>query len=149
VVVRSILGAVDTVWRTDARKCSRQWPLAVAVEYHKSPFDTFILLATKRLSIVRGVWPAAKMLGRVPMVADHHLLFGLLALQTGLIDQAALFAGFHAWTRDKARPLAEHLIALGYIDAAHRPLLEGLAAAHLARHDGDVERSLAALPWPG
>jgi serine/threonine-protein kinase len=108
--------------------------------------DTFILLATKRLSIVRGVWPAAKMLGRAPMAADHHLLFGLLALQTGLIDQAALFAGFHAWTRDKARPLAEHLIAMGHIDAAHRPLLEGLAAAHLARHDGDVERSLTALP---
>jgi serine/threonine-protein kinase len=80
------------------------------------------------------------------MVADHHLLFGLLALQTGLIDQAGLFAAFHAWTRDKARPLADQLVALGYLDAAHRPLLEGLAAAHIARHDGDVEQSLAALP---
>ena len=27
---------------------------------------------------------------------------GLLALQTGLIDQAALVAAFHAWTQDKA-----------------------------------------------
>jgi serine/threonine-protein kinase len=78
--------------------------------------------------------------------AARHLLLGLLALQTGLIDQAALVAAFHAWTRDKARPLADHLIALGHLDVAHRPLLEGLAAAHLAHHGGDVERSLAALP---
>ena len=79
------------------------------------------------------------------MAADHHLLFGLLALQTGLIDQAALFAAFHAWTQHKARTLADQLVALGYLDAAHRPLLEGLAAAHIARHDGDVEKSLAAI----
>src|SRR5262249_53250199 len=45
-----------------------------------------------------------------------------------------------------ARPLGDHLVALGHLDVAHRPLLEGLAAAHLARHGGEVERSLAALP---
>jgi hypothetical protein len=33
--------------------------------------------------------------------ADRHLLFGLLALQNGLIDQSALVAAFQAWTRDK------------------------------------------------
>jgi tRNA A-37 threonylcarbamoyl transferase component Bud32 len=80
------------------------------------------------------------------MPADRDLLLGLLALQTGLIDHTALMAAFHAWTRDKARPLADQLVARGYLDAAHRPLLEGLAAAHLARHAGDVERSLAAVP---
>jgi hypothetical protein len=40
--------------------------------------------------------------------ADRHLLFGLLALQNGLIDQGALVATFQAWTRDKARSLADH-----------------------------------------
>jgi serine/threonine-protein kinase len=77
---------------------------------------------------------------------DRHLLFGLLALQNGLIDQAQLVAAFHGWTRDKSRGLAEHLVALGHLEAAHQPLLEGLAAAHLARHQGDVEKSLAAIP---
>jgi hypothetical protein len=62
--------------------------------------------------------------------ADRHLLIGFLALQTGPIDQAALTAAFHAWTQDKARPLADHLVALGQPDAAHRPLPEGLAAGH-------------------
>jgi serine/threonine-protein kinase len=75
----------------------------------------------------------------------RQLLFGLLALQTGLIDQSLLVAAFHAWTQDKSRPLADHLVASGQLDAAHRPLLEGLAAAHLARHGGDSERSLAAM----
>jgi serine/threonine-protein kinase len=77
---------------------------------------------------------------------SRQLLFGLLALQTGLIDQAALVAAFHAWTQEKARPLADHLIILGRLDATHRPLLEGLAEAHLAGHGGDPEKSLAAIP---
>src|SRR5947199_8658873 len=77
---------------------------------------------------------------------SRHLLLGLLALQTGLIDQAALVAAFHAWTQEKARPLADHLVALGHLDAAHRPLLEALAAAHPPRHGGHPEQSLAAIP---
>ena len=48
--------------------------------------------------------------------ADRHLLFGLLALQNGLIQQAQLVAAFHAWTLDKARPLADHLVALGHLE---------------------------------
>ena len=78
--------------------------------------------------------------------ADRHLLFGLLALQNGLIDQSQLVAAFHAWTRDKARPLADHLIALGHIDADGRGAVEAMAALHLKKHGGDVERSLAAVP---
>src|SRR5262249_9138626 len=81
--------------------------------------------------------------------ADRHLLFGLLALQVGLIDQAQLVAAFHAWTRDKARPLADHLEALGHLDADQRALVEALAAQHLKKHGGDAERSLAALTAGG
>ena len=77
--------------------------------------------------------------------ADRHLLFGLLSLQVGLIDQAQLVAAFHAWTRDKARPLADHLQALGHLDAEQRGLVEALAAQHLKKHDGDAEKSLAAV----
>src|SRR5262249_60468593 len=83
-----------------------------------------------------------------PMAADanRHLLFGLLALQVGLIDQTQLVAAFHAWTRDKARPLADHLWALGHIDAEQRGLVEALAAQHLKKHGGDAEKSLASIP---
>ena len=39
----------------------------------------------------------------LPMAADadRHLLFGLIALQVGLIDQAQLVAAFQAWVRDR------------------------------------------------
>ena len=78
--------------------------------------------------------------------SDRHLLFGLLALQTGLIQQAQLVAAFHAWTCDKSRPLADHLIDLGHLNAAQRAAVEALAALHVEAHGGDVEESLAAVP---
>src|SRR4051812_45949711 len=83
------------------------------------------------------------------VAADRGLLFGLLALQNGLIDHVQLVAAFQAWTRDKARPLAEHLVARGDLDAEQRSLLEGLVAHHLKKHGGDVEESLAAVPAGG
>jgi hypothetical protein len=78
--------------------------------------------------------------------ADRHLLFGLLALQNGLIDQGQLILAFQAWTRDKAKSLADHLQARGDLSAAKRALLDALAEVHLEAHDGDVEKSLAAVP---
>jgi eukaryotic-like serine/threonine-protein kinase len=77
--------------------------------------------------------------------ADPHLLFGLLALQTGLIDQAQLLAAFHAWARDKSRPLADHLMARGDLNEAQRAAVLALAALHVEKHGGDTEKSLAAL----
>ena len=78
--------------------------------------------------------------------AHHDLLFGLLALQNGLIDQGQLVAAFQAWTRDKAHPLSEHLIARGDLDAEQRAGIEAMVALHLKKHGGDAERSLAAIP---
>ena len=78
--------------------------------------------------------------------ADRHLLFGLLALQNGLINQGQLVAAFQAWTLDKSKSLADHLEAGGDLAGARRAALEVLADAHLERHGGDVEKSLAAVP---
>src|SRR5947199_9815722 len=80
-----------------------------------------------------------------PMAADRNLLFGLLALQNGLIDQVQLVAAFQAWTRDKARSLADQLVARGDLDADARAGLEAIVASHVKKH-GDVEKSLAAVP---
>jgi eukaryotic-like serine/threonine-protein kinase len=77
--------------------------------------------------------------------ADRHLLFGLLALQNGLINQGQLVAAFQAWTLDKSRGLADHLECRGDLTAARRALLEGLAEVHLEAHGGDVEKSVAAV----
>ena len=77
--------------------------------------------------------------------ADRHLLFGLLALQTGMINQGQLVAAFQAWTLDKSRSLADHLEARGDLTAARRALLEALSEVHLETHGGVVEASLAAV----
>src|SRR5215468_5279752 len=76
----------------------------------------------------------------------RDLLFGLLALQVGLVDQGQLVAAFQAWTRDKARPLAEHLVARGDLDAEQRAGVAAMVGLHLKRHGDAVERSLAAIP---
>ena len=79
------------------------------------------------------------------LAADRNLLFGLIALQNGLIVQDQLLGAFRAWTLDKARALADHLIALGHLNDAQRAVVEAMAELHVAKH-GDVEHSLAALP---
>src|SRR4051794_1672110 len=72
-----------------------------------------ILAATPRPLLRRNL-PGPRRLDRVPPVMphildpSHDLLFGLLALQIGLIDQGRLVAPFQARTLDKVRALADH-----------------------------------------
>src|SRR5262249_8757756 len=80
------------------------------------------------------------------LAADRNLLFGLIALQNGLIVQDQLLGAFRAWTLDKARALADHLVGRGDLDADDRSAVEALVARHLKKHGGDVEQSLAAIP---
>jgi hypothetical protein len=80
------------------------------------------------------------------MAADRHLLFGLLALQNGLIDQGQLVAAFQPWTRDKSRPLAEHLAARVDLDADRRSAVVALVALHIKKQGGSAEKSPGASP---
>jgi hypothetical protein len=76
---------------------------------------------------------------------DRNLLFGLLALQTGLIDQGALFSAFNLWTREKGRSMAAILAERGDPDASRLSLLEALLAEHLKMHGDDAQKSLAGI----
>ena len=80
------------------------------------------------------------------VAADRDLLFGLLALQNGLIDQDQLVAAFRGWTRDRSRPLADYLTARGDLDPDQRAGVEAMVGLHLKKHGGDAARSLAAIP---
>jgi tetratricopeptide (TPR) repeat protein len=80
-----------------------------------------------------------------PIDPSRDLLFGLLALQTGLINQAQLVAGFHCWTQAADRRMAEILAEQGGLDTHCLALVEGLVNEHLRRHGDDVERSLAGV----
>ena len=76
---------------------------------------------------------------------DRELLFGLLAVQTGLVDREALVEALRAWTLDRSRSLADLLAERGALLPARREILEGLIAGHVAAHGGDPTRSLAAV----
>jgi eukaryotic-like serine/threonine-protein kinase len=82
-----------------------------------------------------------------PVVVDplRELLFGILALQIGLIEQGQLIVAFQAWTRDKRCPLADHLVAGGALDHDDRIAVEALVVRHLKKYAGDPEKSLAAV----
>jgi hypothetical protein len=54
------------------------------------------------------------------LAVDRHLLFGLLALQNGIINQVQLVAAFQAWALDKSRTPADHLEARGDVTGATR-----------------------------
>ena len=80
------------------------------------------------------------------MAADRNLLFGLLALQNGMIDQSKLVAAFQAWTLDKNRPLADHLVGRGELEPEQHAIVEALVGLHVRKHGESAERSLAAIP---
>jgi eukaryotic-like serine/threonine-protein kinase len=80
-----------------------------------------------------------------PTDPSRDLLFGLLALQTGLINQAQLVAAFHAWTQARDGCMAEILAEQGALDTPCLTLVEGLVIEHLRRHGSDPEQSLAAF----
>jgi serine/threonine-protein kinase len=79
------------------------------------------------------------------LAPDRSLLFGLFALQIGLIDQDQLVGAFRAWSRDPARTVADYLTDRGDLDPEQRAAVEALVALHLKKHGGDAEKSLAAV----
>jgi serine/threonine-protein kinase len=75
----------------------------------------------------------------------RDLLFGLLALQTGLIEQDQLVNAFRAWSRDPARTMADYLAQRGDLDVEQRAAVEALVTLHLKKHGSDPEKSLAVV----
>jgi eukaryotic-like serine/threonine-protein kinase len=78
------------------------------------------------------------------MSADRNLLFGLIALQNGLIDQGQLVAAFQSWTLDRSRPLSAHLVERGELDGDDIAALDGLLNTYIKKY-GTIEGSLAAV----
>jgi hypothetical protein len=77
--------------------------------------------------------------------ADRDLLFGLLALQNNFIDRDGLVDAFHRWVSDRSTPLDRILLERGALSPSRHMLLEALVGEHIRLHDGDPQRSLAAL----
>ncbi len=59
--------------------------------------------------------------------SDSSLLFGMLALQNGLIEQPDLIAAFQYWCKDRSRAMAQFLVERGALSESDRAMIDGLA----------------------
>jgi WD40 repeat protein/tRNA A-37 threonylcarbamoyl transferase component Bud32 len=66
---------------------------------------------------------------------SRDLLFGLIALERGLVDRAQLVAAFNAWSDACDRTMPEILLGQGALDEPGRALLDGLVQGRLARRE--------------
>ncbi len=91
------------------------------------------------------------------MDTDRNLLFGVLALQSDLIDAQQFVEVCTVWSARKQQPLADILLERGWIQAADKGHVDYLLERKLQKHGGDaraslanaradVKRSLAAVP---
>jgi serine/threonine-protein kinase len=74
----------------------------------------------------------------------RDLLFGLLALQNGLISSNELIAAFALWTASDGPPMADVLCGSGALAVSDRALVDALVRVHLKIHD-DADKNRAAL----
>jgi serine/threonine protein kinase/tetratricopeptide (TPR) repeat protein len=77
--------------------------------------------------------------------APTDVLFGLIALHNDLIAPTVIPDAFRALAREGGRTLAEHLVAHGALTGAQRALVESLSCEYMARHGGDLHKSVASL----
>ncbi|QDU49628.1 serine/threonine-protein kinase [Gimesia panareensis] len=79
------------------------------------------------------------------MDSNRNLLFGILALQMNFISREQLVAATSVWMVDKSQQLEDILLEQAALSEADRQLLAPLVARHIENHDGNPEKSLAAI----
>ena len=79
---------------------------------------------------------------------DRNLLFGVLALQAGLLDSARFADACSGWAARKDASLADLLAERGWLSAADRAVIDHLVKRRLEQAGGDVHASLAAAAGP-
>jgi serine/threonine-protein kinase len=75
--------------------------------------------------------------------ADRNLLFGVLALQAGLLDARQFAEACSAWAGRRETPLADLLVERGLLTGADRALVDSLVERAVGRHAGDAGATLA------
>src|SRR5262249_7297640 len=76
---------------------------------------------------------------------DRNLLFGVLALQTGLLDSFQFTEACAAWAARRQATLADLLVERKWLTPIDRSLVNDLLDRAIERRGGDVRASLAAV----
>src|SRR3954467_2174904 len=82
------------------------------------------------------------------MDTDRNLLFGVLALQADLLDNDQFAEACTAWSARKETPLADLLVARGWLTPEAQAHIDFLLECKLRKHGGDAHASLAAVAGP-
>ncbi len=77
---------------------------------------------------------------------DNNLLFGIIAMQSDLIDMRQFVDACTLWSSRKGSPLADVLIEQGWLTKEDREHVEYLLQRRIKKQGGDVRQSLAAMP---
>jgi serine/threonine protein kinase len=84
----------------------------------------------------------------VAVESERNLLFGILALQNGLIEQPDLIAAFQCWCKQRSRTIAQFLVERGALTENDRTMLDGLVRRHVEKQAGDAEVDQQGVPAP-
>jgi tRNA A-37 threonylcarbamoyl transferase component Bud32 len=79
------------------------------------------------------------------MDTDRNLLFGVLALQAGLLDNNQFAEACTAWGARKDTPLADLLLERGWLTPEDQSHVQYLLERKLRKHEGDAAAGLAAV----
>ena len=79
------------------------------------------------------------------MATERHLLFAVLAFENELIDLVQLTSACRTWAEDKSQPLADLLIARGWLTNDDRAFVEKLVDRKLAKHQHDPRVTLNSI----
>src|SRR5262249_41345047 len=80
---------------------------------------------------------------------ERDLLFGILAVQMGLLSLEALARGMQARARDQSRTMGQILVGRGALSGPQRDLLETRVREHLAAPGEAPTKSFAAVGATG
>lgn len=78
-------------------------------------------------------------------LSDANLLFGVLALQTGVITDHQLLAAIKSWTFNKSRRLSEILEENSALTHSQIEILEPMVQAQARLHDDDLHAAVNSL----
>lgn len=79
--------------------------------------------------------------------SDRNLLFGVFALDKGLVESQVLLDALDSGFSDSSQSLGELLVERKAIEAEDRERVESLVAQHLSRCGDSAEQSLAEFGW--
>lgn len=77
---------------------------------------------------------------------DRNLLFGVLALQAGLLDAKQFVESCTLWTASKTVSLGDLLVRQRLIEAEDKVHIDYLLERRLQKHDGNASAILSSLP---